>query len=101
MEISDLGTTCLGIVCVCLMVGMMVKNITFIDDKWIPCIVAFVGAMLALLGFFTLGDFAADWLDAVQIGIASGLASTGLHQIVKQLGTAYGTDDGETEQKED
>lgn len=99
MEIADLGTTCLAIVCVCLIVGMMVKNISFIDDKWIPCIVAFVGAMLALLGFYTLENFAADWLSAVQIGIASGLASTGLHQIVKQLGAAYTTTEDEKEEK--
>lgn len=97
MEIADLGTTCLAIVCVCLMVGMMVKNISVINDKWIPCIVAFVGAMLALIAFYTLPDFASDWLSAVQVGIASGLASTGLHQVVKQLSVAYTAADDEKE----
>ena len=55
-------------------------------DKWIPVIVGTVGAVLGVVGLYTISDFPAqDVLNAVAVGIASGLASTGANQIVKQL----------------
>lgn len=55
-------------------------------DKWIPVIVGTVGAVLGVVGLYTISDFPAqDVLNAIAVGIASGLASTGANQIVKQL----------------
>lgn len=55
-------------------------------DKWIPVIVGTVGAILGVVGMYTIADFPAqDILNALAVGIASGLASTGINQIVKQL----------------
>ena len=55
-------------------------------DKWIPAIVGAVGAILGIVGLKTMPDFPVnDILNALAVGIASGLASTGINQIVKQL----------------
>lgn len=55
-------------------------------DKWIPVIVGMVGGILGIVGMYTMPEFpAGDILNAIAVGIASGLASTGVNQIVKQL----------------
>lgn len=70
---------------VCYLVGMVCKAYGKID-KWIPCIVGAVGAVLGVVGMYTIKDFpASDVLNALAVGIASGLSSTGANQIVKQL----------------
>lgn len=84
MEMMDLGGSCVAIAILCLVVGMVFKNIAAVPGKWIPCIVACAGAILGVSAFCTLPDFASDWLTALQIGVVSGLASTGLHQAIKQ-----------------
>ena len=67
------------------LVGMGCKAYGKID-KWIPVIVGTVGALLGTVGLYTIPDFPAqDILNALAVGIASGLASTGANQIVKQL----------------
>ena len=56
----------------------MKKWIADVDNKYIPTIVTILGA---LLGGMTLG-----WtLQSIVAGAVSGLASTGLHQLFKQL----------------
>lgn len=68
------------------LVGMACKAIDSIPDKYIPVIVGTVGAILGVIGLYTVADFPAnDILNALAVGIASGLASTGANQIVKQL----------------
>ena len=67
------------------LVGMGVKA-SAINDKWIPIIVGSVGAVLGVVGMFIMPDFPAnDYITAVAIGIVSGLAATGAHQIGKQM----------------
>jgi len=45
-----------------------------------------VGGLLGVVGMLTITDFpASDILNAVAIGITSGLAATGANQVVKQL----------------
>lgn len=69
------------------LVGMGCKAADMIPDKYIPVIVGAVGAILGIVGLYTMPDFPAnDILNALAVGIASGLASTGVNQIVKQLG---------------
>ena len=68
------------------LVGMACKAMDSIPDKYIPVIVGTVGAILGVVGLYTVADFPAnDILNALAVGIASGLASTGANQIVKQL----------------
>ena len=81
---SEIATVA-AITVICYLVGMGVKAYGRID-KYIPCIVGAVGAVLGVVGMYTIKDFpAADVLNALAIGIASGLSSTGVNQIVKQL----------------
>lgn len=74
-----------AITVICYLVGVLVKT-SPLDDKWIPCIVGILGGALGVVGMYVMPDFPAhDILNAVAIGIVSGLAATGAHQIGKQL----------------
>ncbi len=60
---------------------------TKLDNKWLPVICGICGGMLGALGMLIMPDFPArDVLTATAVGIVSGLAATGSHQIFKQLG---------------
>ena len=69
------------VVGICLCVGYVIRNsINKIPNKYIPLIMAVLGAFLNM------------WINSFQLtpaillgGMFSGLASTGLHQIFKQL----------------
>ena len=81
----DLIATVAAIVVICYLIGMGCKATGKID-KWIPVIVGIAGGILGVVGWKTIAQFPADdILNAIAVGIASGLASTGANQIVKQL----------------
>ena len=70
---------------ICYLIGMAVKA-TAIENKWIPIIVGVSGGVLGVVGMLIMADFpATDYLTAVAVGIVSGLASTGVNQIAKQM----------------
>lgn len=72
-----------GITVVCYLIGMVAKATT-IDNKWIPVIVGVAGAILGVVGMCVITDFpATDVINALAVGIVSGLASTGADQIKK------------------
>lgn len=72
-----------GITVICYLVGMVAKA-TAIDNKWIPVIVGAAGAILGVAGVYVITDFpATDIINALAVGIVSGLASTGADQIKK------------------
>ncbi|MEG0722009.1 MAG: phage holin family protein [Lachnospiraceae bacterium] len=74
-----------GITVICYLVAMAVKATT-VDNKWLPVICGAAGAILGIAGMYTMPDFpAVDVINAVAIGIVSGLAATGVNQIYKQL----------------
>lgn len=74
-----------GITVICYLLGQIVKA-TGLPGKWIPCIVGMFGGILGIAGLYVMADFpAAEPITAVAVGIVSGLASTGVHQAVKQL----------------
>lgn len=64
-------------------------RITVLPSRWLPVICGAVGGALGAAAFLWLpisGFPADDLLTAVAVGIASGLAATGLDQIGKQIG---------------
>ena len=67
-------------------IGLGVKA-TALDNKWIPVICGVAGVLLGLLALYIgVPDFpAVDPLTAAAVGGASGLAATGMDQVVKQL----------------
>ena len=68
------------------LVGMAAKDVTIVEDKWIPVIVGVTGMILGVVGLYVMPDFPAkDVINAAAIGIVSGLAATGINQIGKQL----------------
>jgi len=77
--------TVVGITVICYIVGLAVK-LSPLDNKWIPLIVGIVGGIIGALGMRLIQDYpAANVIDAIAVGIASGLSATGLDQAVKQL----------------
>ena len=81
----DIIATVVCIIVICYLIGMACKASGKID-KWIPIIVGASGGILGVIGMYTIKDFPAqDILNAIAVGIASGLASTGANQVVKQL----------------
>ena len=85
MDISQVGTV-IAIVVIAYLVGLAAKLSPGIDDRVIPVIVGVVGAVLGVVGMYCMPDFPAhDVLNAIAIGIVSGLSSTGVNQIYKQV----------------
>lgn len=86
MDLSSFGIASVAVITViCYLIGQAVK-VTGIDNKWIPIIVGVSGGVLGVVGMLVMADFpATDILTAVAVGIVSGLASTGVNQIAKQL----------------
>ena len=57
-----------------------------VKDELIPVICGCVGAVLGIAGLYLMPDFpATDVINALAVGIVSGLAATGVNQIYKQL----------------
>ena len=77
-----------AITVIAFLVGLAAKNIPAIGNQWIPVICAVVGGALGAVGMNIMPDFpATEYITAVAVGIVSGLAATGVHQIGKQLGS--------------
>lgn len=77
--------TILPITIICLLIGMGLKQINKIPNKFIPVIVGFIGGLIAIPAMHIMKDFPAnDVITAISIGIMSGLSSTGVHQVYKQ-----------------
>lgn len=78
-------TTVPAIVILCLLIGYGVK-VSPLGDEYIPLIVGVAGGVIGLIAYHIMPDFPGqDPIWAVAIGVASGLAATGVHQAYKQL----------------
>jgi len=86
MDISTLGIAGVAaITVICYLMGVAVKA-SGIDNKWIPVIMGACGLTLGIVGMNMMPDFPAqDYITAAAVGIVSGLAATGVDQVVKQL----------------
>ena len=68
------------------LVGIGCKAAGSVKDELIPVICGCVGAVLGIAGLYLMPDFpATDAINALAVGIVSGLAATGVNQIYKQL----------------
>lgn len=84
MDITQMGTV-LAIVIITYLIGLGVKASERIKDETIPVIVGVCGGILGIIGMYIMPEFPAkDILNAIAIGIVSGLASTGANQVWKQ-----------------
>lgn len=85
MDITQVSTV-IAIVVITYLVGLTAKSIPQIKDNIIPIIVGIVGGALGIVGMYVIPSFPANnVLDAISVGIVSGLASTGVNQVYKQL----------------
>ena len=87
-NIGNIGIASVAAITVlCYLVGLIVKAVPGMADKYIPICCGVAGAVLGLVGLYLgLPDFpAADPVTALAVGIVSGLAATGINQMAKQL----------------
>ena len=85
MDIMQTGTV-LAIVVITYLIGAAAKLIPHIKDEYIPVIVGAAGGVLGVAGMYLMPDFPAqDIMNAIAIGIVSGLSSTGVNQVYKQI----------------
>lgn len=84
MEIMGI-TSIAAITIICYLLALGIKA-TPLDNKWLPVICGVLGGALGVAAMYIMPDFPAqDTITAVAVGIVSGLAATGAHQIGKQL----------------
>lgn len=95
MDINSMGIASVaGITIIVYLLGMCVKA-SSIANKWIPAICGVAGAVLGVVGLYIMPDFpAGDIINALAVGIASGLAATGVDQMVKKM---TGKEEGKAE----
>lgn len=87
MDFSILGIIAIpAITIICYLVGLGVKA-SPLKSKFIPVVVGTLGGIIGVIAYLTgMPSFPAqDIITAIAIGIVSGLASTGVNQIYKQL----------------
>ncbi len=75
-----------SITVICYLVAQVLKN-TSLQRKWLPSLCGCCGGVFGLAAFYIhMADFPADDpITALGMGIVSGLAATGVHQIGKQM----------------
>ena len=66
------------IIIACLCIGYILKKIDFVPDKFIPLIMGILGVAFAFISNGLSFEIFVG-------GLFSGLASTGLHQVFKQI----------------
>lgn len=78
--------TVVAIIVITYLIGYTSKQIPQVKDNIIPVIVGVAGGILGIVGMFVIPNYPADnILDAIAVGIVSGMASTGVNQIYKQV----------------
>lgn len=82
----DFGfTSVAAITVICYLVIEIIKT-TRINRKWLPIISGILGGCLGVVAMLIMPTYpASDYINAIAIGIASGLAATGINQVAKQL----------------
>jgi O-antigen/teichoic acid export membrane protein len=85
MDFTQVSTV-VAIVVITYLIGYAAKQLPKVKDSYIPVIVGTAGGILGIIGMYVIPDFPAnDVLNAIAVGIVSGLSSTGVNQIYKQV----------------
>jgi ribonucleotide monophosphatase NagD (HAD superfamily) len=85
MDLSNYATV-LPIVIICYLLGVLCKAIDKLPNKYIPVILGVAGGVIAIPAMYIIPDFpASDIITAIAVGIMSGLTSTGVNQVYKQI----------------
>lgn len=82
-----LGIAAIPVIAViCYLIAEGIKA-TSLDNKWLPVICGFLGAVLGVVALYASPDIipATDILTAIAIGIVSGFSATGIHQAFHQF----------------
>ncbi len=88
MDFTQVSTVA-AIVVITYLIGSAAKAIPKVKDNYIPIIVGVAGGILGVVGMYVIPEFPAnDILNAIAVGIVSGLSSTGVNQIYKQVKNA-------------
>lgn len=83
MELGIISVSAITVICY--LIGEAIKA-SPLADKWIPIIVGLCGGGIGVVGMYVMPDFpAGDPINAIAVGIVSGLAAVGINQIGKQL----------------
>lgn len=71
---------------ICYLIAEAIKA-TALDNKWLPVICGFLGAVLGVVALYVSPAItpATDILTAIAIGIVSGFGATGIHQAFHQF----------------
>jgi hypothetical protein len=86
MNIAELGIAAIPVITVIVFLAVEAVKATPLDNKWLPVIAGGFGGILGVVAMLVMPEFpATDPLTAIAIGIVSGLAATGAHQVYKQL----------------
>ena len=86
MNIGELGIAAIPVITIIVFLAVEAVKATPLDNKWLPVIAGGFGGILGVVAMMVMPEFpAADPLTAIAIGIVSGLAATGAHQVYKQL----------------
>ena len=90
LDIASFGIAGVAaITVICYLIGLIVRA-SGLDNKWIPIICGFAGLVLGIVAMIIMPDFpATDYITASAVGVVSGLAATGVDQVVKQLSNSY------------
>ena len=76
--LQDLYVPIVMVICLC--VGYVLKHwVKDVDDRIIPTVLAILGAVCACINSWDIS------LELIAAGAVTGLASTGLHQLFKQM----------------
>lgn len=82
----DFGITGMAAITVLCFLAAQGAKATAIDNKWLPVICGVLGGVLGVVGLYTMPEYpATDWITAAAVGVVSGLAATGAHQMYKQV----------------
>ena len=86
MNIGELGIAAIPVITIIVFLVVEAVKATPLDNKWLPVIAGGCGGILGVVAMMVMTDFPAnDPLTAIAVGIVSGLAATGAHQVYKQL----------------
>lgn len=82
----DFGITGIAAITVLCFLAAQGAKATALDNKWLPVICGILGGVLGVAGMYVMPDYpATDWITAAAVGVVSGLAATGAHQMYKQV----------------